>query len=215
MLKTTIIDYGVGNLFSVSKAFEKATDSDIEISSDESEIMKSDLLVLPGVGAFGKAMQQLEARKLVEPIKKFAHSGKPIFGICLGMQLLATKSYEFGEHLGLNLIPGEVKKMKLLDNNQKRIKIPFIGWSKTIINHNNKENIDFIRGSDNKSMYTVHSYQFFTDESSHELGCYSYGNTTIASVVKNKNIFGVQFHPEKSGESGLKLIKSTFQELTK
>lgn len=208
--KTTIVDYGVGNLFSVYQAFSKATDSQVVVSGDQDEICNSDFIVLPGVGAFGKAIQQLKKNKLLSLINDLAKNGKPIFGICLGMQLFASRSYEFGEFEGLDLIPGNVQKI----SSELEIKIPFIGWSEIEITDHTDEEINLIKCFDSKSMYTVHSYQFIAENKSHEIGHYHYGGNKITSIVKKDNVLGVQFHPEKSGYAGLSFINSIFNLMT-
>lgn len=212
MSKIAIIDYGVGNLQSVSRAFEKVTNAEVLVTENQDTIFNSDLLVLPGVGAFGKAIEELNKRNLVDTIKEYALTEKTIIGICLGMQLFATKSFEFGEYEGLDLIPGEVKKIATGKLNKYHIKIPFIGWAQIKIDNSVLENETFLNKYHNSSMYTVHSYQFIPDQRIHRKGFYIYDDNEIASIVKKNNIIGLQFHPEKSGQVGLDFLKKICNE---
>jgi glutamine amidotransferase len=193
MTKTvTIIDYGLGNLFSVSKAFEHVG-AQVEITADPEKILNADYLVLPGVGAFNKGMQELASRNLIEPIKKYAASGKPLMGICLGMQMLFETGEENGAHQGLGLIKGKVIQIPAE-------KIPHIGWGV----------VDAKQpwlGS-GKEFYFVHSYHAQCANSENLLGTVNYENIEVTASVKTGNVIGYQFHPEKSRSQGLDLCKS-------
>ena len=195
MSKIVILNYGVGNLKSVSKALEnlKAT---VKITSKEEEIKKADALILPGVGAFKKAREKLEG--LEETIKKLINSGKPILGICLGLQLFFTKSFEGGIFPGLNLIKGNVVKLPEV------VKLPHIGWNSIKIV---KEN-EILNGVENGSfLYFVHSYIVKPEEPEVVLSTTDYG-ITFPSIIAKNNIYGVQFHPEKSSKNGLKILEN-------
>ncbi len=195
MSKIVILNYGVGNLKSVSKALEnlKAT---VKITSKEGEIKKADALILPGVGAFKKAREKLEG--LEETIKKLVDSGKPILGICLGLQLFFTKSFEGGIFPGLNLIKGNVIKLPEV------VKLPHIGWNSIKIV---KEN-EILNGVENGSfLYFVHSYVVKPEEPEVVLSTTDYG-ITFPSIIAKNNIYGVQFHPEKSSKNGLKILEN-------
>ncbi|SHF38323.1 imidazole glycerol phosphate synthase subunit hisH [Caldanaerobius fijiensis DSM 17918] len=198
-----IIDYGMGNLRSVQKAFEY-TGHGAVITQDKSVIDESDGLVLPGVGAFPDAMKALEAIGLVDAIVKNVERGKPFLGICLGMQLLFETSYEGGLCRGLGLLRGEIVEIP------KRYKVPHMGWNCLDI----KQEVDLLKGVESGSyVYFVHSYYLKTDEVEQVYASVDYG-VEIPAVVGHKNIYACQFHPEKSGEVGLQIIKN-FGEMVK
>lgn len=195
-----IIDYGVGNLFSLSSSF-KAIGAETVITGDAETIKKADKLILPGVGAFGDAVNKLRHTGLDKIIIEEAKNGKPIMGICLGMQMLFQKSYEYGEYEGLGLIEGEVVPMehKIPEN----LKIPHIGWNALIFK---KENPLFKYINNGDCVYFVHSYYAEGCESS-LLATAEYGKELTAAVARD-NIYGCQFHPEKSGKVGLNILKA-------
>ncbi len=195
-----IVDYGVGNLFSLKSSFRYIGES-AELVSDEKSILACDRLILPGVGAFGDAADALKNTGLGEVVKKYAKSGKPLMGICLGMQLLFEKGLEFGEHEGLGLIPGKVVAISPLVNGNK---VPQIGWNSLIFTETKG---DIYKNTDNgEFVYFVHSYhadcpiEYITAQT-------EYGALLTASV-QNGNVMGTQYHPEKSGEAGLMILKS-------
>ena len=195
-----IIDYKLNNLRSVQKAFEKVGASAF-ISSDVKELSRAEKLVLPGVGAFGKAMENIKSLGLDELICTNAKAGKPLIGICLGMQLLFTRSSENGMHDGLNLIAGEVK---LFPNT---VKVPHIGWNQMEIQHPSK----ILKSVVDKSfVYFVHSY-YAQPQEQVTLATTEYG-FHFTSVVQKECVFGIQFHPEKSQTAGLQMLKN-FSEL--
>ncbi|MFR5264635.1 imidazole glycerol phosphate synthase subunit HisH [Clostridium sp.] len=200
----TIIDYGMGNLKSVYNALGYLN-IDCEITNNREKIEKAGRIILPGVGAFKDAMKNLEVRGLDKLIVKKAEEGIPILGICLGMQLLFDKSYEGGEFEGLSLIEGEIKK---LDNNileKEKVKIPHIGWNNLRIKKVNP----ILKGiNENEFVYFVHSYYGSVKNEEDLISETIYGTNKIAAVVGNNNVFGTQFHPEKSGEVGLKILKN-------
>jgi len=195
-----IVDYGVGNLFSLCCSL-RSIGADAVVTSDVDVIKKADKLILPGVGAFGDAAKKLIDSGLDTLVKEQAQSGKPLLGICLGMQLLFEKSYEYGEHNGLGLISGQVVAME--GTLPKDLKIPHIGWN--ALHFKNKSPL-FKYINDNDCVYFVHSYYAQNcDEAL--IAVTDYGKTITAAVQKN-NIFGCQFHPEKSGNVGLNILKA-------
>lgn len=195
-----IIDYGVGNLFSLKSSFA-AIGEEAVVTSDTAVISRADRLILPGVGAFEDAAKKLSDSGMAEVVKREAQSGKPIMGICLGMQLLFEKSYEYGEHEGLGLIGGSVRP--IADVIDKELKIPHIGWNRLIVK---KQSPLFKYLSDGDCVYFVHSY-YATDCEDAVTATAEYSAELTASVEKD-NVYGCQFHPEKSGDVGLKILKA-------
>ena len=195
-----IIDYGVGNLFSLSSSLN-AVGVDAVVTGDPEIIKKADKLILPGVGAFGDAAKKLEDSGLKDLIIKQAIEGKPLLGICLGMQLLFEKSYEYGEHSGLGLIKGEVVPMA--GNIPKGLNIPHIGWN--ALNFKNSTPIfKYINNGDH--VYFVHS--FYADRCVQSVTATAEYGVEVTASVQSGNVFGCQFHPEKSGDVGLKILKA-------
>ncbi len=195
-----IVDYGCGNLFSISSSV-KALGIDTIVTGNSEEIKKADRIILPGVGAFEDAIKKLRDSGLADVIIEEAKSGKPILGICLGMQLLFDKSYEYGEHEGLGLIKGEICPFE--GDIKESLKIPHMGWNKLIFKRNNPI---FKYISDGDYMYFVHS--FYGKNCKEALLAVSEYDVEVPAVVNSNNIYGMQFHPEKSGEKGLKLLKA-------
>lgn len=195
-----ILNYKIGNLASVQNAFEKIR-VDAKIITDSSKIKECSRVILPGVGAFGDAMEHLEKSGMQEAILDFARSGKPLLGICLGMQLLFAKSYEFGEHKGLSLLEGEVVRFdesKLKEGE----KIPHIGWNSV----KNMHKSPLLKGlGEEFYLYFVHS--FCVRDLKNAVGVSEYGGE-FASIVQKDNIFGIQPHPEKSHSVGLKILEN-------
>ena len=191
-----IVDYGMGNLRSVQKAFEYIGYS-AQITDKCAELKSASHIVLPGVGAFKDAMEQLQKHGVVDVLKGEIAKGKPFLGICLGMQMLFDKSYEDGEYDGLGLIRGEVKRF------ETSLKIPHIGWNNVTV----RKSTRLFDGIQDFNFYFVHSYHASgCDASDVETTC-EYGYEFVSSVNKD-NIWGAQFHPEKSGDTGLKLLKN-------
>ena len=196
-----IVDYGVGNQFSLKSAFA-AIGEDVVVTGDTQEIKNADKIILPGVGAFGDAAKKLRESGLDKVVKEEAEKGKPILGICLGMQLLLEKSFEYGEHEGLGLIRGEIRPIS--DVIPKDLKIPHIGWNALHFKGEKSKIFKYINDGD--FVYFVHSfYGAKCDESVSATA--EYGAELTASVEKG-NVYGCQFHPEKSGEVGLKILKA-------
>ncbi len=210
MNRVTVIDYGLGNLLSVEQALRHCG-ADVVCTSSPELIEAADFLVLPGVGAFGDGMKGLELRGLLEPLLIAARSGKPLLGICLGMQLLFENSSEFGLHAGLGLIPGIVRGIPPLSNKDgSRRRIPHIGWT-GIIPPGNRCSWDepLLDGlPQGVSMYFVHSFMAHPTEESQLKAISNHDGVEVAAVVSRKNLTGCQFHPEKSGAAGLKLFEN-------
>ena len=208
MNRVTIVDYGSGNLRSVARALERCGAEPL-LCSDPAELERAERLLLPGVGAFADGMAGLRERSLVEPIKRFAASGRPVMGICLGMQMLASVSEEFGVHEGLNLIPGVVVPLPRVVLDGRVQKIPHIGWE--AIDHTSEGNW---RGSildetaPGAAVYLVHSYHFLPENPAHVLATYRFGDQQITAAVSAGNVMGCQFHPEKSGPEGLRILSA-------
>ena len=200
-----VVDYNMGNLRSVQNAFLKIG-KEVTIVSDPNEIQKYDKLILPGVGAFGDAMEHLKQNGMDEAIKIFAKSGKPLLGICLGMQLLLESSDEFGAQGGLGLIPGMVRKFDT-SKFKTTLKVPHMGWNEIFVK---KQSLLFNGLEDEFYLYFVHSYHAICDEK-YTIGETAYGYP-FASAINKENIYGFQPHPEKSHDNGLKILKN-FTEL--
>lgn len=210
--KITIIDYGVGNIFSVKRAFEHCGALP-QLSRDVRAIELADRVVLPGVGAFADGMSGLRQYDLIEPIQRFAATGRPMLGICLGMQMLSTISEEFGEHQGLHLIPGRVAGVPKADINNVPHKIPHVGWSGiSPAAFGSWQNTPLADTKSGDAVYLVHSYHMTPDDPAHLLAVCDYGGHQITAAVGSNNVFGAQFHPEKSGSVGLAML-STFLRL--
>ena len=200
-----IVDYGMGNLRSVAKAFEYLGCA-AKISSNAKDIAAADSLVVPGVGAFADAMDALKSQELVEPILSFAGSGKPVLGICLGLQLFFDVSYEDGEHKGLGIWPGKCVRFDFGDGAEARsLKIPHMGWNSI----KKQTDCPLLRGlPDDCYVYFVHSYYVVPDEQSISAGVTEYGPTAFTSVAWKDNVMATQFHPEKSQRVGLKMLEN-------
>ncbi len=204
-MKTVIVDYGVGNLYSVQSALKRVGDP-AKVSNNKEEILHADRLVLPGVGAFESGMKHLTEYGLVDAVKNYAGSGKPLLGICLGMQLLLSRSEENGLHSGLDLIRGRVIRLKPGDPGD-HYKIPQIGWNSLKPSSSGPSwEGSVLEGLEKDPfMYFVHSYRVVPEDTRDALALTVYGSNEFCSVVRHKNITGCQFHPERSGEAGLKI----------
>ena len=196
-----IIDYGVGNLFSLQSSF-KAIGEEAFVSGDAAELMKADRLVLPGVGAFEDAANKLRASGLDGFVRQQAAAGKPLLGICLGMQMLFEKSYEYGEHEGLGLLKGQVVPMAGKINPE--LKIPHMGWNALEVKQGR-----LLADVDGQHVYFVHS--FFAEGCEDSLSAVTEYDIPITAAVEQGNIFGCQFHPEKSGNVGLSILRKFAQ----
>lgn len=200
-----VIDYGVGNLFSLLSSLNYVG-LDTKLTNNIEEIKNAKGIILPGVGAFRDAIGNLEKYRLKEILINEAKNGKPFLGICLGMQMLFEKSYEYGEYEGLGLINGTVEEIKKYIPENSDLKIPHMGWNSLAINDGFKDDKILKDVNDNEYVYYVHSYFAKTDTKN--IVTYSEYGTKIPGIVKNENVYGMQFHPEKSGDTGLKLLKN-------
>ena len=204
-MKIVIVDYGIGNLRSIYSAFKNQGIEPI-LSNDYEVILNADGIVLPGVGAYSHAMKNLKKYNLIKTIKDYAKTEKPILGICLGMQLLLEQSEEFEITEGLGLVKGKVIKMPIVNSLQTKLpninwsalKPNFLKWNETIL-----DNISL-----NSEMYFVHSYVAKLDNENEILSVTDFGDVTFCSALKKGNIYGCQFHPEKSSQIGLKIINN-------
>ncbi len=200
-----VIDYDIGNVRSILEAFKNQS-ADVILTNDEDEILKANGMIIPGVGSFSQGMENLKKYGLDETIKKFFTTNKPLLGICLGMQLLFEESEEFGNTKGLGIISGKVVELPTKDN--KNEKLPHVSWneinSKTISWKNTiLENIE-----ECTDMYFVHSFIAQPKDENNILSMTEYSNHKFCSTVKKENIYGCQYHPEKSGPLGLKIISN-------
>ena len=197
-MRTVVIDYGMGNLKSVSKALEFVGFREVVVSGNRKDVESADVLILPGVGAFGDAMRNLKDLELINAIRNHIDKGKPFLGICLGLQLLFEKSYEYGEHEGLGILKGEVKLLP------PRVRIPHIGWNQLWF----KKKGEITEGlKDGDYFYFVHSYRVVPKDDSVVLSTTDYEEYFVSSVWVD-NLLAVQFHPEKSQKKGLKLLEN-------
>ena len=195
-----IVDYGVGNLFSLKSSFA-AIGVEAVVTGDKDVLRSADRIILPGVGAFEDAAKKLRQSGLADVLVELARSGKPLMGICLGMQLLFDKSYEYGEHCGLGLIPGSVKP--IADVIPADYKIPHIGWNALKLRGNNPL---WKHIKDGDHVYFVHSF-YAADCDESVIATSEYGAELTAAVAKG-NVWGCQFHPEKSGAVGLNILRA-------
>jgi imidazole glycerol-phosphate synthase subunit HisH len=208
MKKIVIIDYGCGNILSIARAIEHIGYK-LEITNDKNKIINSSNVILPGVGAFGSAIKNLDESNLRDTILEYAKiRQKPLLGICLGMQILLTVGKEFGVFKGLNLIEGEV--IKISNTKLKNFKIPHVGWNEVSPSNDkqswsNKILNDSLIG---KSFYFVHSYMAVTKNPSSTIGSCDYLGKNIPSIISSGKILGCQFHPEKSGKNGLDFLRN-------
>jgi glutamine amidotransferase len=194
-----IVDYGMGNQRSVLNAFDRVAPGAAQLVADPDGVRAAERVVVPGVGAFRDAIAALRERGLAQALRDVAASSRPLLGVCLGMQLLATRSSEFGEHEGLDLIPGSVELLRT----EPGLRIPHVGWN----------DLEVRRGDDpilgalgpEPAFYFVHSYEYLPDDPGAVTAVTDYGRPVTACVGAG-NVFGVQFHPEKSGDDGLALL---------
>lgn len=208
-LRVSVVDYGIGNIFSVSRALETCG-AEVRLCERAEEVLAADRLVLPGVGAFARGMLGLAERGLVAPLQDYARSGRPLLGICLGMQMLFETSAEFGVHAGLGLIEGKIAAIEPgLEDGVPR-KVPHIGWSPLLLPPA-RAGWDGTLLQDvapETPAYFVHSYTAVPAHEAHRLADAAYGEARIAAAVRKGQIYGCQFHPEKSGATGLAILRS-------
>jgi len=204
----TIIDYGIGNMLSVVRAFEYCG-AYVTVSESLDSVNEVERLVLPGVGAFANGMAELSARNLVEPIQAFAATGKPFLGICLGMQMMLDTSEEFGQSTGLGLIPGQVVAIPSYGIDGIPHKIPHIGWNELLrpVHPGDWKGSILTQLSYGTPVYFVHSFMAVPENGDHRLADCHYDGQAICAAIRRDNIYGCQFHPEKSGEAGLAIVR--------
>lgn len=215
--KVTIIDYGMGNLFSIERAI-RYIGGYPEITDNPTKIASAERLILPGVGAYGKGMHELEKQSIIEAIYEFIKSERPLLGICLGMQFFLTQSNEFGIHAGLNLVKGNVARFKESISPKPLLKIPHVGWNSIEVpervtlskfNHTTLWNRTILKGvNPGSNFYFVHSFFCLVEDTKNILAESKYGEDRFCSVLNKNNIWGCQFHPERSAENGLKIYRS-------
>lgn len=194
---TIIVDYGRGNLKSLKNTLDKIG-MESKISRDSEEIRNASSIIIPGVGAFGDAMDAMEASGLTEVIKEYAGTGKNMLGICVGMQLLYEKGYEYGEHNGLGILKGSIRYLDIAE------KVPHMGWNKLKFSKKQDPILKNIKEDD--YVYFVHSY--YADTEGEEVVAYAEYGRTIPAIVRSGNIYGMQFHPEKSGDVGEAILRA-------
>ena len=204
----TIVDYGLGNLFSVSRAIERAGAAAL-ITGDPAAIERATHLILPGVGAFLDGMAGLHQRELVEPLRRYGQSGRPLLGICLGMQLLFDLSEEFGRHEGLGLVPGQVRAIPATGTDGRPHRIPHVGWSELQAPPARRDWGDSLLAdvAPGTSVYFVHSFTAYPADPADRLADCDYDGRPISAAVARGRLTGCQFHPEKSGEAGLGILR--------
>ncbi len=202
-MTVAIVDYGSGNLHSAAKAFERMADEHVLVTADPAAVVSADRIVLPGVGAFGDCWGGLNALDgMVEALEEAViRGGRPFLGICVGMQLMATRGLEHGEFSGLGWIAGEVTQLKPAN---PALKVPHMGWNELTVEHAHPVLDSLPAGA---HMYFVHSYQFITQDPAHVLATTDYG-APVTAVIGRDNMIGSQFHPEKSQKSGLAFIEA-------
>lgn len=204
--KVTIIDYGAGNLHSAANAFVRLG-AEAELVEDAKSVDAAQCLVLPGVGAFGEGMAGLHRRGLVEPLRAYAASGRPLLGICLGAQLLMEESEEFGRHEGLGIVPGAVRLLS-----REGVKVPHVGWRQIFPAFENAWSGTLLAATPLQTWtYFVHSYQCVPAEDRFSCALATYGTHPITAAVRRDSVVGVQFHPEKSGAFGLSMLRALLE----
>lgn len=207
--KVAIVDYAMGNLFSVKHACEWAG-LDAVITSSASEIQAADAAILPGVGAFGDAMATLDELGVSDVLRGYAAEGRPLFGICLGLQLLMDESEEFGQHAGLGIVPGKVKFFGQPHEGDRMLKVPQVGWNRVELPGTRDSwcgtPLEGERNSD--YFYFVHSYYVVPDDSEVVVSTTRYGDVEFCSSVQSGSVFACQFHPERSGPQGLLMYRN-------
>jgi glutamine amidotransferase len=206
MNEIVVIDYGIGNVKSMINALEKVG-AKATLTNDKETILNADAVILPGVGAFKHGMENLIERDLIDCINSFVVTGKPFLGVCLGMQMLMEESEEFGYTKGLGLIPGKVKKIALPENSKD--KLPHVSWSQLIEPTAGRWDKTILSEFNNKTdVYFVHSFAAVPDNLNDVLANCEYGEVDFCAAVHKNNVYGTQFHPEKSGILGLKILEN-------
>jgi glutamine amidotransferase len=206
--RVVIVDYGVGNLLSVARAIESCGGL-VQLAEDELTLSKASRLVLPGVGAFGDCINALRARRLDAAILEHVAKGRPLLGICVGMQMLLNGSEEFGRHKGLGIIPGQVIPIPNVDQNGQPLKVPHIGWSplRPVDARRNWAGTPLKSIELGSAAYFVHSFHAEPANEENRLADTIYGGRRITAAISRENVIGTQFHPEKSGQVGLQIFR--------
>lgn len=205
--KVTVIDYGIGNLFSIANALRHCS-ADMELTGDPAAVAGADRLILPGVGAFRDGMDGLHRRGLAEAISAFIARERPFLGICLGMQMMLDRSEEFGLYEGLGLIPGSAVRIEATGAEGRPHKIPHIGWSELARSGRPWEGTLLEGISEGECAYFVHSYTAVPDGEEYRLADTFYDGRRLSAVIARGHVYGTQFHPEKSGAYGLKMLNT-------
>lgn len=206
MKKVSIIDYGMGNLLSMQRALEK-NGAQVSVATTPEEILLADRLVLPGVGAFPDGMAELNTRGMISAIHEYVKTGKILLGVCLGMQMLFDESEEIQATTGLGLIKGRVIKLPEMQANGQLNKVPHVAWSQIYPTENSWENTFLRTTQPGTFMYFVHSFYAVPDNENSILAQSPFGDIQFCAAARSENVWGTQFHPEKSGEEGLKLLR--------
>lgn len=207
-MKVTVVDYDIGNLYSVQRALQ-CVGAEVTLSSDADFITQSERVVLPGVGAFSDCIQGLRGRGLDAVIQRYAASDRPLLGICVGMQMLVSESEEFGQHVGLNLIPGSVVALPRQSVDGHAMKVPSIGWN--AINTRSRATSKgawLATPPAGAAVYLVHSFHVQPTATEHLLATYEMGGHAITAAIRSGKVTGLQFHPEKSGQVGLDILRT-------
>jgi len=205
-----VVDYGIGNVFSVCNALKKVG-ADPVLTRNVSTIQSADRVILPGVGAFARAMDALRGFGLDDAVRNYVGTGRPFLGICIGMQLLMDASDEFGEHAGLGLIRGRVQRIDDTDAEGRQLRVPHICWAQ--VRPPRESRVDewrdsVLEGEEGREFYFVHSYHAKPVDRARLLAVVNYGGNEITAAIRQDNVTGVQFHPERSGPEGLRLLQT-------
>ena len=208
-IKVTIADYGVGNLLNVVRAFQHCG-ADVHVTENPADIADAERLVVPGVGAFEDSINELVRRGFADEVKRYAESARPLLGICVGMQMLFDASEEFGEHKGLGILPGRVKPVPNLTTDGLMQRVPHIGWNHLVLPvHERGWQRTFLQPFEGTrpAVYFVHSYAAQPEHDEDRLADCLYGGHRICAAVQRNNVMATQFHPERSGEIGLSMVR--------
>jgi glutamine amidotransferase len=207
-MKVAVVDYGMGNLFSVRRALEVAGAADVEVTADPARLALADRVVLPGVGAFADGMSGLTAAGFVPALREYVATGRPLLGICLGMQMLLDTSEEFGQTPGLGLIPGAVRAISRARADGGRRKLPAIGWFPLRpAGTNGWAGTVLADTAPESPVYFLHSFHAEPDAKAHLLAEYDHDGLRVTAAIRRDNVTGTQFHPEKSGPAGLAMLR--------